>query len=135
MLKYLRNSKSKSFPLILAVTLLLFTISGFSKSYVPVITKDASSSVVEGCHEQINFSALKKLVQNVFENSEEKDCCEKVCFCCSTNLRSNLKFVLIESNFRYLNRQAKLLKESDKVNVKQHIFNSFNNKSPPYLHS
>ncbi len=135
MLKYLRNSKSKSFTLILVLTLLLLNISGFSKSYIPVITKDSGTAIVEGCHEQVDHSTLKNLVQNVFENSEEKDCCEKVCFCCSTNLRSNLKFVLIESNFRYLNRQAKLLKESDKVNVKQHIFNSFNNKSPPYLHS
>jgi hypothetical protein len=135
LLKYLRNSKSKSFTLILVLTLLLLNISGFSKSYIPVITKDSGTAIVEGCHEQVDHSTLKNLVQNVFENSEEKDCCEKVCFCCSTNLRSNLKFVLIESNFRYLNRQAKLLKESDKVNVKQHIFNSFNNKSPPYLHS
>ncbi len=135
MLKYLRNSKSKSFTLILVLTLLLLNISGFSKSYIPVITKDSGTAIVEGCHEQVDHSTLKNLVQNVFENSEEKDCCEKVCFCCSTNLRSNLKFVLTESNFRYLNRQAKLLKESDKVNVKQHIFNSFNNKSPPYLHS
>lgn len=133
MLKYLRNSKSKSFPLIPVLTLLLLTISGFNKSYVPVITKDSSSSIVEGCHEQINFSALKKLVQNVFEQSEEKDCCEKVCFCCSTNLRGNLKFVLTESSFRNLNQQAKLLKESDKVKVKQNIYNSFNNKSPPSL--
>jgi len=135
LLKYLRNSKSKSFTLILVLTLLLLNISGFSKSYIPVITKDSGTAIVEGCHEQVDHSTLKNLVQNVFENSEEKDCCEKVCFCCSTNLRSNLKFVLTESNFRYLNRQAKLLKESDKVNVKQHIFNSFNNKSPPYLHS
>ena len=135
MLKYLRNSKSKSFTLILVLTLLLLNISGFSKSYIPVITKDSGTAIVEGCHEQVDHSTLKNLIQNVFENSEEKDCCEKVCFCCSTNLRSNLKFVLTESNFRYLNRQAKLLKESDKVNVKQHIFNSFNNKSPPYLHS
>ena len=135
MLKYLRNSKSKSFTLILVLTLLLLNISGFSKSYIPVITKDSGTAIVEGCHEQVDHSTLKNLVQNVFENSEEKDCCEKVCFCCSTNLRSNLKFVLTESNFRYLNRQAKLLKESDKVNIKQHIFNSFNNKSPPYLHS
>ena len=135
MLTYLTNSKSKSFTLIPVLTLLLLNISGFSKSYIPVITKDSGTAIVEGCHEQVDHSTLKNLVQNVFENSEEKDCCEKVCFCCSTNLRSNLKFVLIESNFRYLNRQAKLLKESDKVNVKQHIFNSFNNKSPPYLHS
>jgi len=135
LLKYLRNSKSKSFTLILVLTLLLLNISGFSKSYIPVITKDSGTAIVEGCHEQVDHSTLKNLVQNVFENSEEKDCCEKVCFCCSTNLRSNLKFVLTESNFRYLNRQAKLLKESDKVTVKQHIFNSFNNKSPPYLHS
>jgi len=107
LLKYIRNSKSRSIPLLLVVTLLLLAISGFNKSYVPVITKDSSSSVVEGCHEQINFSALKRLVQNVFENSEEKDCCENICFCCSTNLRSNIKFVLAESSFIYSNQKTR----------------------------
>jgi len=133
LLKYLRNSRSKSFPLLLILTLLLLTISGFNKSYVPVITKDASPSVVEGCHEQINFSALKKLVQNVFENSEEKDCCENICFCCSTNLRSNLKFVLAESSFIYSNQKTRLFKISGQLNLNQYRFDSYNNKSPPYL--
>jgi len=100
---------------------------------VPVITKDASSSVVKGCHEQINFSALKKLDQNVFENSEEKDCCENICFCCSTNLRSNLKFVLAESSFIYLNQKTRLFKISGQLNLNQYIFDSLNNKSPPCL--
>jgi len=133
LLKYLRNSRSKSFPLLLILTLLLLTISGFNKSYVPVITKDASSSVVEGCHEQINFSALKKLVQNVFENSEEKDCCENICICCSTNLRGNLKFILAESSFIYSNQKTRLLKKSGKLNLNQYKIDSYNNKSPPYL--
>ena len=133
MLKYLRNSKSKSFPLLLILTLLLLTVSGFNKSYVPVITKDSSSSVVEGCHEQINFSALKRLVQNVFENSEEKDCCENICFCCCTNLRSNLKFVLAESSFIYSNQNTRSLKKSGKLNLNQYIIDSLNNKSPPFL--
>ena len=133
MLKYLINSKSKIFPLILAVTLLLFTISGFSKSYIPVITKDSGTAIVEGCHEQVDHSALKKLVQNVFENSEEKDCCENICFCCSTNLRSNLKFVLAESSFIYSNQKTRLFKISGQLNLNQYRFDSYNNKSPPYL--
>ncbi len=115
------------------LTLLLLTISGFNKSYVPVITKDSGSSVVEGCHEQINFSALKKLVQNVFENSEEKDCCENICFCCSTNLRGNLKFVLVKSGLINLDIKTKLLKNPEKLNLNQYIFDSLNNKSPPFL--
>lgn len=133
MIKYLRNSKSKCFPLFLVITLFLLSISTFNKSYVPVITKDSQTSIVEGCSEHLNINTLKKLVQNVIEKSEDKDYCEKVCFCCSTNLRGNLKFVLTESSFRNLNQQAKLLKESDKVKVKQNIYNSFNNKSPPSL--
>jgi len=133
LLKYLRNSKSKSIPLILVVTLLLLTISGFSKSYIPVITKDSGTAIVEGCHEQVDHSALKKLVQNVFENSEEKDCCENICFCCSTNLRGNLKFVLAESSFIYSNQKTRLLKNPEKLNLNQYIFDSLNNKSPPFL--
>lgn len=88
---------------------------------------------MEGCHEQINFSALKKLVQNVFENSEEKDCCENMCFCCSANLRGNLKFVLVKSGLINLDIKTKLLKNPEKLNLNQYIFDSLNNKSPPFL--
>ena len=133
MLKYLRNSKSKSFPLLLILTLLLLTISGFSKSYIPVITKDSGTAIVEGCHEQVDHSALKKLVQNVFENSEEKDCCENICFCCSTNLRGNLKFVLVKSGLINLDIKTKLLKNPEKLKLSRNLFSSFNNKSPPSL--
>ena len=133
MLNHLRISKSKSLPLIVVIALFLFAISGSKKSFLPVVTKDSGTAVVEGCHEQASHSTLKKLVQNVFEKSEEDDCCETICFCCNTNLKRNIQFVLVKSGLINVNQKAELFKNPEKLRLNQNIFGAFNNKSPPYF--
>ena len=69
----------------------------------------------------------------MIEKSEDKDYCEKICCCYNTNLRNGLNFLLAESNFVDLNQKTKLLIISGKLILNQNIFDSFNNKSPPFL--
>jgi hypothetical protein len=132
LLKYLRIIKARCFPLLLSVALAFLTISGFNKSYIPIITKDSGTALAQGCHEQADHSAHKKLVLDDFEKSEDEDCCGTICCCCcSTNLRSNLKFVLVKSCFINPDLKAAFFRNSENLIFIKNTFGAFGNKSPP----
>ncbi|NIP38351.1 MAG: hypothetical protein GWO07_05610 [Candidatus Dadabacteria bacterium] len=131
MLGNFRNRLYKCFSITLISTLLLLTVSGFSKSYIPVVTKYSQAALVEGCHEQVNHSVLKKLVQNVFVPAEDEDCCETICFCSSKNIRRSLKFTLVKSGFACQGIEAVFSSNTDKLILINNTLGVFGNKSPP----
>ncbi len=98
-----------------------------------MVTKDSGTAIVEGCHEQVNQSILKKLVQNVFQSSDDTECCEKICFCCSTNTRGNFKFVQVNSYNLDLDLNATLSNFVLNLITDRYKPRLFNNKSPPVL--
>lgn len=121
----------KCFSLTLIIFLLLLTVSGFSKSYIPVITQDNTTAIVEGCHEQVNHSILKELILNTFQSADDEECCEKICFCCSKNIRGILKFVLFKSTFINPDLKAAFFRTSENLILIKNTLGAFGNKSPP----
>ena len=131
MLYGLKKLLYKCLSLTLIIFLLLLTVSGFSKSYIPVITQDNTTAIVEGCHEQVNHSILKELILNTFQSSDDEECCEKICFCCSTNTRGNLKLVQVNSGISNIDQNSGLLKLFKQSEQTEYEIYLLKNKSPP----
>lgn len=133
-LKKFENFKNTALPVFLVVSLLFLSVSGFSKSDIPVITKDSRAAVVKGCHDQVNHSTLKKFVLNIFKlAADENNCCDKVCFCCSKNIRKAQKFISASHEIHNIHLDISLTANTFYLYCSRDFDGVLNNKSPPFI--
>lgn len=119
----------------LSIILLFLSLSAFSfkVTYIPVVTIDSETALMEGCPEHIDEISSGVSIRFLLDKAQDEDHYERLCFCFDINTENNQNFYIVKQASGISDEHSALFVPLDAIQKPVLKTAQISNKSPPLI--